>query len=120
VMTNAQGGSMLAAELMQSIAAEYGWPDFHPKIRATVKVDPAVLARYVGTYQLGPNFNIAITLDGDQLMGQATGQPMFPLFPESQTKFFLTVVDAEIEFFADDKGYMILHQNGQDMKAIKK
>ena len=41
-----------------------------------MKVDPAVLARYVGTYQLSPDFNIVITLDGDQLMGQATGQSM--------------------------------------------
>jgi hypothetical protein len=30
VMTSAQGGSRLAEEIMQSIATEYGWPDFHP------------------------------------------------------------------------------------------
>jgi CubicO group peptidase (beta-lactamase class C family) len=29
VMTNAQGGSRLAEEILQSIATEYGWPDFH-------------------------------------------------------------------------------------------
>jgi hypothetical protein len=31
-------------------------------------------------------------------MTQATGQPKFPMFGESQTKFFLTVVDAEVVF----------------------
>jgi CubicO group peptidase (beta-lactamase class C family) len=123
VMTNAQGGSMLAAELMQSIAAEYGWPDFHPTVRIAVKVDAAVLRRYVGTYQIGPEFGITITLQGNQLMGQATGQPAFPLFPESRTKFFLTVVDAQLEFFTDEKGqisHLMLYQNGQAMKGIKK
>jgi CubicO group peptidase (beta-lactamase class C family) len=33
VMTNAQGGSRLAEEIMQSIATEYGWPDFRPTVR---------------------------------------------------------------------------------------
>jgi CubicO group peptidase (beta-lactamase class C family) len=31
VMTNAKGGSRLAEELLQSIATEYGWPDFRGK-----------------------------------------------------------------------------------------
>jgi hypothetical protein len=55
-------------------------------------------------------------------MTQATGQQKFPVFPESQTRFFLKVVNAEIEFFTDDKGqvsYLILYQNGQGHKALK-
>ena len=123
VMTNAQGGSRLAQEVMQSIAAEYGWPDFRPVVRTAVKVDRAVLARYVGTYALSPNFSITCTLEGDQLMTQATNQGKYPMFPESDTKFFLKVVDAETEFFTNDKGevsYMVLHQNGHDAKAMKK
>jgi CubicO group peptidase (beta-lactamase class C family) len=123
VMTNAQGGSLLATEIMQSIATEYGWPDFRPVVHTQVKVDRAILARYVGTYELAPNFSIAFTLDGDQLLTQATNQPKFPVFPESQTKFFLKVVDAQVEFFTDDKGqvsYMMLRQNGRDMKGVKK
>jgi CubicO group peptidase (beta-lactamase class C family) len=123
VMTNAQGGSALAEELMQSIAAEYGWPDFHPKVRTAVKVDAAVLARYVGTYKIAPDFEIVIKLDGKQLITQASGQPAFPLFAESQTKFFLTVVDAQVEFFTDAKGqisHMMLYQGGQEIKGVKK
>ena len=70
-----------------------------------------------------PEFSIAVTLESSRLMTQATGQPKFPMFAESQTKFFLTVVDAELEFFKNDKGevaYMRLHQNGLDTKAVKK
>ena len=47
-----------------------------------------------------------------------SGQGKIPLFAESETMFFPKVVNAEIEFGADDKGrYLILHQNGRDMKA---
>ena len=121
VMTNAQGGSRLAAEVMSAIAAAYNWPDWKPVERTVVKVDPAVLARYVGTYQLAPNFSVTFTLEGDQLMTQATNQPTFPVYPESQTKFFLKVVNAEVEFVTDEKGQVnavILHQGGQDHKGV--
>lgn len=122
VMTNAEGGSQLASQVMSSIAAEYKWPDFHPTVRTIVKVDPSVLERYVGTYKLAPTFSITFRLAGDQLMTQATGQPEFPVFPESKTKFFLKVVDAEIEFVPDERGaisYMVLHQGGHDSKGMK-
>ncbi|HLN02385.1 MAG TPA: serine hydrolase [Bryobacteraceae bacterium] len=123
VMTNAEGGMRLASEIMSSIAVTYDWPDFRPAVRTVVEVDRTVLARYVGTYELTPDFSITFTLDGNQLMTQATNQPKFPVFPESKTKFFLKVVDAEVEFFSDDKGqvtHMVLHQNGHEMKGVKK
>jgi len=88
-----------------------------------VKVDPAVLAKYVGTYALSDSFSITCTLEGDQLMTQATNQGKFPMFPESETKFFLKVVDAETAFFTNDKGdvaYMVLYQGGREMKGLKK
>jgi CubicO group peptidase (beta-lactamase class C family) len=94
-----------------------------PSERKEVAVSPATLAKYVGTYKLMPDFDILITLEGGQLMTQATGQPKFPLFAESETKFFLKVVDAEVEFFKNDKGevtHIILHQGGRDMKGTKK
>jgi CubicO group peptidase (beta-lactamase class C family) len=91
--------------------------------RKEITVSPNVLAQYVGTYQLAPTFSIAITLEGDRLMAQATSQPKFPLFAESETLFFLKVVEAQIEFVKDDKGQiasLILHQNGRDQKGAKK
>jgi hypothetical protein len=122
-MTNAMGGTALAYEVMESIATEYGWPDFHPVIHTPIKLDPVVLARYVGNYVFSPNFSIAVTLEGDQLMVEgltvipgAKEQPKFPLFPESQNKFFLKVMKTQLEFIIDHKGqvsYMFLHQGGR-------
>ncbi|WP_460940699.1 serine hydrolase [Spirosoma humi] len=86
--------------------------------QVTVAVDEATLASYVGTYQLAPTFSIEITRKGDKLFGQATGQPVFELFAESKTKFFLKVVDAQVTFVSNDKGEverLVLHQNGRDM-----
>ena len=83
-----------------------------------VTVDTATLQSYVGNYQLAPTFAIAITREGDQLYGQATGQSRFALFAESKTRFYLKVVDAQLTFVSNDKGevdQLILHQNGRDM-----
>jgi CubicO group peptidase (beta-lactamase class C family) len=94
-----------------------------PSERKEITVSPAILEKYVGTYELMPNFDLVMTLEGGQLMTQATGQSKFPLFAESETKFFLKVVDAEVEFFKNDKGevtHLILHQGGHDGKAVKK
>lgn len=91
-----------------------------PKV---VAVSAEKLKEYVGTYALNPNFEIAITLEGQQLMEQATRQPKLPIFPESETKFFLRVVDAQIEFVRGADGKvesLILHQNGQHQKGVRK
>jgi CubicO group peptidase (beta-lactamase class C family) len=123
IMTNAQGGLRLAGEILRSIAAVYGWPDFQPIVRARVEVDPAILSTYTGVYEISPGFSITITLQDGRLMEQATNQRKFQLVPESRSKFFLRVVDAEVEFFATEAGqisHLVLHQNGQDMRGERK
>jgi CubicO group peptidase (beta-lactamase class C family) len=122
VMTNVDGGSQLAEEIMRAIAGEYKWPDFQPVVRASVKVDRATMAQYPGTYQLDPKFSIVITLENDQLMSQATNQPKFPLSPESSNTYFYKIVDAKLEFAKDDQGkvtHVVVHQNGQEYKLLK-
>ena len=88
--------------------------------RKEITLPRETLAAYVGTYELTPQIKIMMTLDGDQLMTQLSGQPKFPVFAESETKFFLKVVDAQLTFVKDDKGSVteaILHQNGRDQTA---
>jgi len=89
--------------------------------RKEIALPVATLAGYVGTYELAPRVNIMITLAGNQLMAQLSGQGKLPLFAQSEKLFFLKAVDAQFEFGKDEKGaYAILHQNGRDRKAIKK
>lgn len=108
---------------MRSIATVYHWPDFQPKVRAKVTVDPKILATYVGTYELRPNFDLAVTLQDGHLMTQATGQSSFSMLAESETKFFPAAFDGEIEFVKDAQGNvssLMLRQNGHETKALKK
>ena len=86
-----------------------------PKVRTEIVIDPAKLDAYVGVYELAPNFSIEITKEGAALFAQATGQPKFPLFAESETDFFLKVIDAQVTFVRDASGkfdQIILHQGG--------
>jgi CubicO group peptidase (beta-lactamase class C family) len=90
--------------------------------RQAITLPRATLEPFVGTYELMPGFDLAITLEGDQLMGQATGQAKLPLFAEAETKFFLKVVDAQVEFFKDANGvvtHLILHQGGRNTKGLR-
>lgn len=123
VMTNARGGTALAEEIIRSIAVEYGWPDHQPTVRTAVSVDPKLLAGYAGTYEIGPNFDLVVTVEDGRLVTQATNQPKFPLLAESDTKFFPIAFEAQLEFVKDDQGkvtHVILHQNGRDTKAPRK
>jgi CubicO group peptidase (beta-lactamase class C family) len=122
VMTNAKGGLPLAYEVVRSIASVYGWPNFRPIVRTSVKVDPAILLTYTGVYEVTPTFSITITLEHGQLMEQATRQLKYPLFPESQSKFFMKIVDAQFEFLTTETGQisLVLHQNGQDKRGERK
>jgi D-alanyl-D-alanine-carboxypeptidase/D-alanyl-D-alanine-endopeptidase len=86
-----------------------------PKERKEVAVDPAILDRYVGRYELAPGFIIAITRDGSHLFGQPTAQQKSEIFAEDDHNFFLKIVDAQITFETDASGRatkLILHQNG--------
>jgi D-alanyl-D-alanine-carboxypeptidase/D-alanyl-D-alanine-endopeptidase len=92
--------------------------------RAEVSVPAEVIASYVGVYALDtmPTFKLTVTLEGGQLHMQATGQQKFPVFAESQTKFFLKIVDAQVSFVtaADGKpAHLILHQGGMDQRATR-
>lgn len=91
-----------------------------PSERKEVSVDPKIFDGYVGSYQLAPNFVLAVRRDGDHFMTQATGQGPVEIFPEGDRDFFAKVVDAQITFLTDSQGRateLILHQNGADHYA---
>jgi serine-type D-Ala-D-Ala carboxypeptidase/endopeptidase len=90
------------------------------KPRVAIRVSAETLETYVGKYALAPTFVMTVTREGEQLFLQATGQPRFPIFAETETRFFLKVVDAQVTFVRDESGKvveLILHQNGQDQRA---
>lgn len=94
-----------------------------PTERKEITLSPQILKQYVGTYELTPKFSLAITLEDGQLISQGTNQGKVPMFAESETMFFLKLVDAQIEFVKNEKGEvtnLVLHQNGRDIKGVRK
>lgn len=93
-----------------------------PAPKKAAVVDPKIYDLYAGDYELSPGFIITILRRGDKLISQATGQPEVELFPESEIRFFLKVVDAQVDFVKDAAGRvtgLVLHQGGMDMPAKK-
>jgi CubicO group peptidase (beta-lactamase class C family) len=83
-----------------------------------VEVSNAVLETYIGKYELQPGFILTITREGNQLKTQATGQPVFDIFPKSENEFYLKVVDAQLVFNkndADEIDSVTLFQGGREM-----
>src|ERR1044072_6441251 len=93
-----------------------------PRERVAIKVDPRIYDAYVGEYEYGPNRIMTITREGDKLFAQRRGAPQAEILPESETKFFLTVADAQLVFLKDETGKIsgiILIANGQEIKGTK-
>jgi len=92
------------------------------ELKKPVKLDETLLKEYVGVYEIAPTFSITVTYDNEALSIQATGQPKFNIYAESETKFYLKVVDAQIEFKRNDSlivDQLILYQNGAAMPGKK-
>jgi serine-type D-Ala-D-Ala carboxypeptidase/endopeptidase len=93
-----------------------------PKQRTAIELPASVLGRYVGVYQLTPEFSLEITIRDGALYVHPTGQPVFRLWPETELDFFLKEVDAQITFVRDVQGAvtgLVLHQNGGNAEAKK-
>jgi CubicO group peptidase (beta-lactamase class C family) len=99
-----------------------GLPVEVPRERVAIKLDPKLLDAYVGHYEIPQAFTMVVIRQGDRLLASPEGQPPTEIFPESETKFFIKVVDAQISFVKNEKGevtQLILHQNGRDMAGKK-
>ena len=75
-----------------------------PVEKKEISVPEEILKPYTGEYELMPGFNLKIFVENGNLFIQATGQDKYQLFPESNTKFFMKVVDAQAEFIPEADG----------------
>ena len=120
VMTNSENGAQLAFEILRSISAEYGWPDYRPKEKVISKIDPAVYDDYVGEYELAPGVIVTITTEGDKLISEGPNQPKAEMLPESSATFFLREVDATFTFVRDATGRVVqvnIRRGGREFTA---
>ena len=121
IVVLANNGGSQVGDISAGLAAlVFGKEATWPTSRKEVPVAAAVLEQYAGAYELMPNFVITMSVEDGHLMGQPTGQPKSQLYAESDSKFFLKVVDAQVEFTKDENGKvdgLTLFQGGQQMKG---
>ena len=124
VLSNTATGEVdkLGAEIMALLKGDDVKPREFPK---AVKVSEEVCKKYVGKYKLNEALTFDVAYAADTKTGltvQLTGQPKLKLYPASDSRWFLKVVDAEIEFTVDESGKCVsltLHQNGLKQTAKK-
>lgn len=94
-----------------------------PTPRRPIALRNADLLPYVGEFELMPGFTLTFRADGDRLFVLPTRQAEIEVFGEAPHKFFLTVVDATIEFVPEADGTvqrLIFNQGGSmEGKRVK-
>jgi CubicO group peptidase (beta-lactamase class C family) len=109
IMTNGDLGGDLFTEILRSLSAEYGWPDFKPMEKEAAAVAASELETLAGTYQFTPVDRIKITvgngcLFADPVFVPPDGKGRCVFFPESALSFFSTETDVTLVFTKDAAG----------------
>ena len=113
--------SAMAAASMQTLQAA-------PSAAAEQTVQGVDVARdtldsYVGTYVVGPGFEIRVWREDQRLMLQATGQEAWPLVAESESVFVVPAMDARVSFGRDARGqadHLVVQGDGQETRALRR
>jgi CubicO group peptidase (beta-lactamase class C family) len=84
-------------------------------------VDPKIFAAYVGRYDYQAAV-MTVSVEGDALFAQLTGQPKLRIFPKAKDEFFWKVADADVVFVRNEKGEVIAarHTQGGNTFTAKK
>ena len=93
-----------------------------PKEPVEIVISAEAAERVSGGYQFAPGVVLKVTHEGPRVFVQLTGQPKFEVFAESDTEFFLKVVEAQLTFLKDGSQNVtavVLHQNGIDQRAAR-
>jgi D-alanyl-D-alanine carboxypeptidase len=91
-----------------------------PSERAHFDLDATQMQRILGAYLAGPG-TMTVFVEGDQLKVQLSGQPAFDLYAETPDRFFLTVVDATLDFAAGEPApSLTLNQGGGMIEFTRK
>jgi CubicO group peptidase (beta-lactamase class C family) len=93
-----------------------------PVERKAASINTGIYKTLIGEYELQPGFVFNITTESGKLFAQATNQPKIEIYPESEYKYFVKVVNAQFEFNKDEKGNitsLTLFQGGATMPAKK-
>ncbi|MBW4045174.1 MAG: serine hydrolase [Acidobacteria bacterium] len=118
VLSNVNGSApeAMSSQLLDVVR---GKPVILPTERKPVPIAAKDLTKFVGVYDVEPNFALIIAVKGDSLTVQGPGDPATPLMyqgiKDGHARFFVPEANAEIEFIPDAAGTvtsLVLHQSG--------
>nr|WP_279158790.1 serine hydrolase [Pseudomonas corrugata] len=94
ILTNSDNGAALISEILASISAEYGWPEFKVIEKVAIAGDAAINQQIAGTYRL-MDTPVVISAEGERLYLQSDlfGAARMELHAQSATAFFTTDQD---------------------------
>jgi hypothetical protein len=101
-MSNSGAPPTIGEAALKLLRGEEYTPPLPPKI---VSVDPSVLDRYVGVYELSPGVAFTVSRDGNKLTVQQGDAPKkSELAATSPTSFVVKGQDYTVTFVADPSG----------------
>lgn len=108
VMTNGDDGAALIDEILCSIAAEYGWPEFQVIEKTAIAGDAEANRTLAGEYRL-LDLPAQVVADGEHLYFQSAlfGARRMELFAQAQDAFFMTAQDMSLRFERDRAGAVV-------------
>jgi CubicO group peptidase (beta-lactamase class C family) len=112
----------LIPEMVNSIARVYNFKGLYNSIEEkNTIVSQSVLQSYVGRYQLAPGMIMNVYRQANQLFVQLTGQSSIPIFAETNLKFYIKAVNAQLEFVKENGRVtkVILYQDGAANVALR-
>lgn len=125
ILTNGDRGSRLIDEILFSVAAAYGWPDYAPRVKVRGDVASAALARLEGTYALDTmaQVRLVVTRRDRELalrIVQPGGENESVLLPSAPDRFFRRDIEFELHFAEGDPApRLTLYQDGQTFPATR-
>ena len=74
-----------------------------PPLTEDSSVDPKGFTNFVGRFDYHGTI-MTVSVEGDALFSQLSGQDKFRIFPKAKDEFFWKVTDAQVVFLRDEKG----------------
>lgn len=106
------------ADVMLQRKPEKKDPAIDIKKAQDVKVKKDLAEKYVGTYQLGTDWYITITMENDQLMSRSNGESSYPMTAKSDSTYWVDAYNNAITFVKDSSGYMLKYKTTMAKRIV--
>ncbi len=122
VISNTSGAWNNVFSLTDKLADPLVRPeDVNKPIRKVAKISTEILDRYVGKYKFESGTVVELTRKDEAFYGETNGGGKFRIYPESDTHFFLRIMNVQVEFetSTEKAKQFTFIQNGERHLAVR-